>query len=105
MSAVLLFKNSFVGSEFSEFPVYSERTCAAFDEWINGTYAKICVSVDSEAELLGVYESAVEADLLVSLITDLGATEFHGVPTRTCLAIGPARSSDIDKITGGLKLL
>lgn len=34
-----------------------------------------------------------------------GKTEFHGVPTRTCLAIGPDDSEKIDAITGQLQLL
>ncbi|MCA9071910.1 MAG: hypothetical protein KDA84_23440, partial [Planctomycetaceae bacterium] len=32
-------------------------------------------------------------------------TEFHGVPTPTCLAIGPAGADKIDEITGKLQLL
>ena len=31
-------------------------------------------------------------------------TEFHGVPTHTCLAIEPAFPQDIDPITGELPL-
>ena len=77
---------------------------AAFD-WINGMFAKICVSVNSEQELLQVYTAAEAAGLPVKLITDSGLTEFHGVPTKTCLAIGPAWADDIDKITGNLPLL
>ena len=73
--------------------------------WIEGKFAKICVSVNSEEELLSVYEQAKEAKLPVALITDAGATEFNGVPTNTCLAIGPAKNEEIDKITGNLKLL
>jgi len=39
------------------------------------------------------------------VIVDSGLTEFHGVKTKTCLAIGPNKKEDIDKITGSLKLL
>ena len=74
-------------------------------EWVNGSFAKVCVSVDSEQELLDVYDKAREANLPCSLITDAGRTEFNGVPTKTVVAIGPANSEDIDKITGSLKLL
>lgn len=77
----------------------------AFDSWIHGTFTKICVSVDSETELMRIYGEAEKAKLPVKLITDAGHTEFHGVPTRTCLAIGPAWSDEIDAITGGLTLL
>jgi PTH2 family peptidyl-tRNA hydrolase len=77
----------------------------AYHSWIHGTFTKICVGVNSGDELLRIYHEAKEADLPVKLITDAGHTEFHGVPTLTCLAIGPAWSDDIDKITGGLTLL
>ena len=40
----------------------------------------------------------------IALITDAGMTEFHGVPTHTCLAIEPAFPQDIDPITGELPL-
>ena len=75
-------------------------------EWASGeSFAKIAVSVDSEEELLEVYEKARIAGLPCALITDAGRTEFHGVPTHTAVAIGPADSEDIDPITGHLKLL
>ena len=66
---------------------------------------KICVSVDSEQELLDVYNKAGQAGLPCALIMDAGKTEFNGVPTLTSCAIGPALAEDIDKITSSLKLL
>jgi PTH2 family peptidyl-tRNA hydrolase len=77
----------------------------AYWQWRSGTFTKICVGVDSEEDLLRVYQEAELAGLPVKLITDAGHTEFHGHPTITCLAIGPAWSDEIDRITGGLKLL
>jgi PTH2 family peptidyl-tRNA hydrolase len=74
-------------------------------EWLNSGQTKICVSVDSEEELLAKYEAAKSAGLNAALIQDAGHTEFNGVPTYTCIAIGPGESSEIDKITGDLKLL
>jgi peptidyl-tRNA hydrolase, PTH2 family len=85
--------------------VYSDDVYTAYEDWIDGTFTKICVGVDSETQLMQVYKDAIQAGLPVKLITDAGHTEFHGQPTRTCLAIGPAWSDDIDKITGGLTLL
>jgi PTH2 family peptidyl-tRNA hydrolase len=61
--------------------------------------------VDSEEELMQIHDKAVEAGLEVHLITDSGRTEFHGQPTRTCLAIGPDEADKIDAITGHLELL
>lgn len=73
--------------------------------WLTGSFAKVCCRVDSEEELLAVYDKALEAGLEVQLITDSGKTEFHGQPTRTCLAIGPDDADKIDAITGHLQLL
>lgn len=74
-------------------------------EWLDGNFAKICVRVDSEEALLEVFQKAKDAMLEVHLITDSGKTEFHGEPTRTCLAIGPDYSQKIDAVTGHLQLL
>ena len=73
--------------------------------WLTGSFAKVCCRVDSEEELMEVHDKAVEAGLEVHLITDSGRTEFHGEPTRTCLAIGPDEADKIDAITGHLQLL
>lgn len=73
--------------------------------WVEGRFTKICVRVDSEEELLEIHLRALDAGLTSHLITDAGLTEFAGVPTRTCCAIGPNWSDDIDNITGHLKLL
>lgn len=72
--------------------------------WLSGQMAKICVQVDSEAELDDVIEKARSAGLDVHVVTDLGRTEFHGVPTKTCCAIGPDLISRIDPVTRDLKL-
>lgn len=73
--------------------------------WLSEAFAKVCCRIDSEEELLAIHDQAVEAGLAVHLITDIGRTEFHGQPTRTCLAIGPDLAEKIDKITGHLQLL
>ena len=73
--------------------------------WLTGAFAKVCCRVNSEEELLEIYDKATAAGLEVHLITDSGRTEFHGQPTHTCLAIGPDDAEEIDKITGHLQLL
>lgn len=72
--------------------------------WVDGIFTKICVRVDSQAELFFVYEAAKAAGLPAALIQDAGHTEFKE-PTYTCCAIGPAPKSSLDPITGHLKLL
>lgn len=76
----------------------------ALHDWITGSFTKICCSVETEEELLTVYNKAKEKGLICSLITDKGLTEFGGVATITCCAIGPAWNSEIDPITSHLPL-
>jgi PTH2 family peptidyl-tRNA hydrolase len=74
-------------------------------EWMEGIFTKICVYVNSEQELLDIHNKALEVGLTSCLITDSGLTEFGGVPTNTCCAIGPDKAEKIDEITGKLPLL
>lgn len=75
-------------------------------KWLlTGTFKKIVVSVNSEEELLDIYQKALDNNFPAALITDSGLTEFNGVPTKTCIAIGPGISERLDKITGHLSLL
>lgn len=102
--------------------------------WVEHTFDKIVLSVETEADLLRCYEEAKSRGLPTALITDLGKTEFKtdcptcdggrkvsesikknpmrigclvcgdvgkvSVPTHTTVAIGPAKASEIDPITG-----
>jgi PTH2 family peptidyl-tRNA hydrolase len=76
-----------------------------FHSWLLGAFKKICVSVDSEQELYDLKEIADELNIPNLIIIDSGLTEFNGVPTATCMAIGPAEEVVINQITGHLKLL
>lgn len=73
--------------------------------WINGNFRKICLRCNSEEELVSLYNKAIDLKIKVALIKDDGLTEFHGIETKTCIAIGPDESEKIDEITGGLELL
>ena len=75
------------------------------DMWLQGSFAKIVVYCNSEEELLQLSFKAMEAEIAHALIVDSGYTEFKGVPTKTCLALGPHDSEELNKITGHLKLL
>jgi PTH2 family peptidyl-tRNA hydrolase len=76
----------------------------AVAEWLGTRFTKICVSVNSEQELLDVYEKAKAANIPCSLIRDAGLTEFKE-PTYTAVAVGPEYPENIDPITGSLPLL
>lgn len=74
-------------------------------DWMENSFTKICVGVSSEAELDEIFKKAEDSGLTVHMVVDNGLTEFNGVKTKTCLAIGPHYSEKIDVITGHLKLL
>lgn len=75
------------------------------NDWLNGKFTKVVVSVDSDEELIALNKALDETYIPHTLITDAGLTEFHGVPTNTCLGIGPYEAEEIDKFTGNLPLL
>ncbi len=69
------------------------------------SFKKVAVSVNSEQELLDLAHQARAKKIPCKIITDAGVTEFNGVPTITCMALGPHWSDEIDTITGSLTLL
>jgi PTH2 family peptidyl-tRNA hydrolase len=74
-------------------------------EWLLGSFKKVCVGVETEAELSEIYVKAKNAGLPCAFIVDSGRTEFNGVPTATACAVGPASEEEVDDITGHLTLL
>lgn len=77
---------------------------SAIKDWIDNSFTKVCCVVETEEELLIIYNKAKEKGLICSLITDNGRTEFGGVSTITCCAIGPAWSEELEDITDKLEL-
>ena len=73
-------------------------------DWFCYGCAKVCVYVDSEEALLDIAEKASEKGIIASVITDAGMTEFHGIPTKTCLALEPLPVEIADELTGSLPL-
>jgi len=71
--------------------------------WLDEGQCKIAVKVKSEEELLKLEAEAKEFELPCALISDRGLTQLEP-GTITCLAIGPAPSHEVDKITGKLAL-
>ena len=68
-------------------------------EWIDGDFTKITLQVNSEKELLDLYNN-LKDKFECHLIQDKGLTEFGGVPTYTALGIGPHYSHLIDEFVG-----
>lgn len=74
-------------------------------KWLKDGFTKVCLLCENEEHLQSLYEKAKENNLPCSIITDSGRTEFNGVPTKTCIAIGPSDEKKINKITGSLPLM
>lgn len=79
------------------------------EQWVNWEegkegFTKICVGCEGEEELNKIKKSCEELSIPCALIIDAGKTEFNGVPTPTCIAVGPAESGIVDRITGEYKL-
>ena len=93
------------GFEFSTETIYDWREVEEINHWLNNSFRKICVYVNSEEELRELHQKALDNGLISHMITDNGATEFNGVPTMTCCAIGPHWDSKFEGITDHLPLL
>jgi PTH2 family peptidyl-tRNA hydrolase len=75
------------------------------NHWLRNSFRKICVYVNSEEELEAVHQKALDNGLMSHMIEDNGATEFNGVKTKTCCAIGPHIDVKFEGITDHLPLL
>ena len=84
--------------------VYSEKKVEMIQKWIENGMTKICLKIGSEKEMEALYDKAIKMGIISNFVVDEGKTVF-GVPTLTCLALGPESSSVLDTITGDLKLL
>lgn len=80
---------------------------SVLDKWLNGIFTKICVYVNSEEELIELYNMIRDKSPQIPcvLIEDAGLTEFHNVKTKTCIGVGPWWNDEIDKYTKKLPLL
>ena len=74
-----------------------------FNPWQASGQKKVVLSVDSRKKLFEIKAKADKLKLPNKIIEDAGMTEISK-GTVTCLAIGPAPSKTIDKVTGDLPL-
>ena len=72
-------------------------------EWKGHGMPKIVLKVNSEKELLTLFEQAKRI-VPAALIKDAGKTQVEP-GTATCIALGPADEAEIDRFTKSLKLL
>jgi len=85
--------------------LYKANFTKEMEDWMSGAFTKVVVGVDSEDQIYQVAEQARLAGIPYGVIIDNGVTEFKGVKTVTCVAIGPAEATALDKITGDLQLI
>ena len=72
--------------------------------WQSEGQKKVVLRADSERTLFELKVIAERAGISTSLIQDAGMTEIPP-GTITALGLGPAKTEDLDKITGSLSLL
>jgi len=72
--------------------------------WKNSGQKKVVLKVSGIEELKDIVIKLEKNNLLYFLVKDAGLTQLDP-GTTTALGIGPAQSTEIDKITGDLKLL
>ncbi|XP_059164691.1 peptidyl-tRNA hydrolase 2, mitochondrial-like [Physella acuta] len=77
---------------------------AALKYWQRHGQPKVVVKVDDEAALYNIIKDADACNIRTCLISDAGRTQI-APGSKTVLAVGPGPASEIDKITGHLKLL
>ena len=74
------------------------------NKWLDQGQKKVVVKVRGEDDLYQLYTQAANQGLPSCLIRDAGLTQLEpGTPT--AVAIGPAPSDRVDRITGDLPLL
>jgi PTH2 family peptidyl-tRNA hydrolase len=76
----------------------------AREAWKEEGQKKVVLRVPTLQDLFELKEIARKHDLSTALITDAGLTEIPP-GTVTVLGIGPAEVTELDKITGHLKLV
>jgi PTH2 family peptidyl-tRNA hydrolase len=73
-------------------------------DWLRQGQKKTVLKASGEKELLSILQKAREAGLPSALIEDAGHTQVEP-GTKTCVGIGPAPETEIDAVTGNLKLM
>lgn len=81
-----------------------KKDAGAFEKWTMSNQPIVVLKIGSEREMFEFKAVADAQKINNSAVCDAGRTEVEP-GTFTCLGIGPAPSSVLDKITGELKML
>ena len=71
--------------------------------WAMAGQPKVVVKVNSEEEMKSLYNKAKQLGLICCIIKDAGRTQL-APGTYTVLGVGPGPSTDVDQVSGHLKL-
>jgi len=82
--------------EGGAFITYHDATIKKIDddtmEWMQGDFTKVVLGCDSLDDILALEIKAKTLKIPYAIITDNGTTEFGGVKTITCIALGPTKA-------------
>lgn len=84
---------------------FTEDQYHTIEHWLENSFKKVVCYVNSEQDLLELFEKAKEKGMIAHLVEDNGATEFNGVKTVTCLSLGPDIDQNFEGLTNHLPLL
>lgn len=76
----------------------------AFAAWMAEGQQKVVLKANGSKELFRLKVHAEDIGMCTALVKDAGHTQIDP-GTLTCLGIGPGLESNLDKVTGDLKLL
>ncbi len=76
----------------------------SFNAWMSGGQKKVVLKVANRDEMIRYMNEARSNGLYARIITDAGMTQVEP-GSQTCVGIGPAPCSDIDRVTGELKMM
>ena len=77
---------------------------SVFSDWDSNGQKVVCLKVASQKELFEYKAIADAQKIITGVVCDAGRTEIDP-GTITCMGIGPAKQSVLDKITGELSML
>jgi PTH2 family peptidyl-tRNA hydrolase len=83
---------------------YEKTDPAIRRKWFQEGQKKVVLKVPGERDLFELKTIAEQAGIAAALVQDAGLTEIPP-GTVTALGLGPARTEDLDRITGDLSLL
>jgi PTH2 family peptidyl-tRNA hydrolase len=93
-----------VHSAHASLGAYEKTDKEIVEKWNSEGQKKVVLEVDSEKDILELFEKAKKEKIPCFLVKDAGLTELKP-GTITALGLGPEEEEKLDKITGGLKLL